>query len=182
MKKTIALIPISLFLICSALSCKYVMPERNVDYNKGRVAVSLPRDLTSSDKDSNMEKTEAVIITVAADGRIYLGADHSPVGAGELAAKIKRSLESQPPEHRIVYLAADIATDYGNVLSACDEIRKIDLAHAGLIVNKVGDDWPSRLVVELPPEPNPNEDLSKLRPNPLTLVVSIHPDLTLRLN
>jgi len=182
MNKTIGVISLTLVLICGAISCKYVMPERNVDYNKGRVPVNLPRDLKDSDKDSNMEKAEAVIITVAADGRIYLGADHSPIEGSELAAKIKRSLESQPPEDRIAYLAADVAADYGNVVSACDEIRKIDLSRAGLMVSKIRDDWPSRLIVELPVEPNPNADLSHLKPNPLTLVVEIRPDLTLKLN
>ena len=37
-------------------------------------------------------------------------------------------------------------------------------------------------MVELPAEPDPNEDLSKLKPNPLTLVVTISTDLRLKLN
>jgi biopolymer transport protein ExbD len=36
--------------------------------------------------------------------------------------------------------------------------------------------------VELPPEPNPNEDLINLRPNPLTLIAAIAPDLKVTLN
>src|SRR4029079_2578118 len=34
----------------------------------------------------------------------------------------------------------------------------------------------------IPTQRNPNEDLSKLKPNPLTLVVSISPDLQIKLN
>src|SRR5258707_12233023 len=41
---------------------------------------------------------------------------------------------------------------------------------------------PSRFKVDIPTQRDPNEDLSKLKPNPLTLVVSISPDLQLKLN
>ena len=41
---------------------------------------------------------------------------------------------------------------------------------------------PSRLKADKPTQPDPNEDLSKLKPNPLTLVVSISPDLQIKLN
>jgi biopolymer transport protein ExbD len=41
---------------------------------------------------------------------------------------------------------------------------------------------PSRFKADIPTQRDPNEDLSKLKPNPLTLVVSIAPDLQLKLN
>jgi len=41
---------------------------------------------------------------------------------------------------------------------------------------------PSRFEADIPTQRDPNEDLSKLKPNPLTLVVSISPDLQLKLN
>jgi biopolymer transport protein ExbD len=41
---------------------------------------------------------------------------------------------------------------------------------------------PSRFKADIPTQRDPNEDLSKLKPNPLTLVVTISPDLQLRLN
>ena len=37
---------------------------------------------------------------------------------------------------------------------------------------------PSRFKADIPTQRDPNEDLSKLKPNPLTLVVSIAPDLS----
>ena len=182
MNPRIVIASITLLLLCSAFSCKYVLPERYVDYHKGRVPVNLPRDLTASDRDSNVEKESAVIITVAADGRIYLGVDHSPIDGRNLGAKIRPLLETQPEEDRIAYLAVDLAADYGQVVAACDEIRKIDSLRVGLLVTRVNDDWPSRLLVELQPLPDPNEDISKLKPNPLTLRVTIGPDLIVKLN
>src|SRR6185503_2669345 len=41
---------------------------------------------------------------------------------------------------------------------------------------------PSRFQADIPTQRDPNEDLSKLKPNPLTLVVSISGDLQLKLN
>src|SRR5499426_2097074 len=41
---------------------------------------------------------------------------------------------------------------------------------------------PSRFKADIPTQRDPNEDLSKLKPNPLTLVVSIGNDLSLKLN
>lgn len=41
---------------------------------------------------------------------------------------------------------------------------------------------PSRFKADIPTQRDPNEDLSRLKPNPLTLVVTISPDLSLKLN
>src|SRR5436305_8042767 len=41
---------------------------------------------------------------------------------------------------------------------------------------------PSRFKADIPTQRDPNEDVSKLKPNPLTLVVSIAPDLQIKLN
>jgi biopolymer transport protein ExbD len=41
---------------------------------------------------------------------------------------------------------------------------------------------PSRFKADIPSQRDPNEDTSKLKPNPLTLVVSISTDLQLKLN
>src|SRR6476659_640693 len=41
---------------------------------------------------------------------------------------------------------------------------------------------PSRFQADIPTQRDPNEDLSKLKPNPLTLVVSISPDLQIKPN
>ena len=41
---------------------------------------------------------------------------------------------------------------------------------------------PSRFKADIPTQRDPNEDLSKLKPNPLTLVVSIDSNLQIKLN
>ena len=41
---------------------------------------------------------------------------------------------------------------------------------------------PSRFKADIPTQRDPNENIQNLKPNPLTLVVSITPDLQLKLN
>src|SRR6476469_10023046 len=41
---------------------------------------------------------------------------------------------------------------------------------------------PRRFKADIPTQRDPNEDLSRLKPNPLTLVVTISPDLQIKLN
>jgi biopolymer transport protein ExbD len=41
---------------------------------------------------------------------------------------------------------------------------------------------PSRFEAKIPSEPDPNQDMSQIKPNPLTLVVTIASDLKLKLN
>src|SRR5918912_1396454 len=41
---------------------------------------------------------------------------------------------------------------------------------------------PSRFEAKVPSEPDPNQDMSQVKPNPLTLVVTVANDLKLKLN
>jgi biopolymer transport protein ExbD len=41
---------------------------------------------------------------------------------------------------------------------------------------------PSRFEAKVPSEPDPNQDMSQVKPNPLTLVVTVASDLKLKLN
>ena len=182
MNRRIVIASITLLLICSAFSCKYVMPERYVDYNKGRVPVNLPRNAGQAEMDRNAERSNAVIVTVTSDGKTYLGTDHSPIDNEHLRFELRELAANQPEDERMVYLAADVAADYGRVVEACDAIRTADVSRVGVMVFSPRYDFPARLTVELPAQPDPNQDFSQLKPNPLTLVVSVSADLKLKLN
>jgi len=168
-------------LTVGGFSCRYVMPERSVDYNKGRVAVNLPRDAGNADIDRNVEKSSAMIVTVNSDGKTYLGTDHSPIKTDELRYKLSELAANKPEEDQIVYLSADVTADYGSVVEACDAIRTADLSHVGVLAFSPRNDWPSRILVELPKQPDPSY-FSQLKPNPLMLVVTLSPDLRVKLN
>jgi biopolymer transport protein ExbD len=158
------------------------MPERYVDYNKGRVPVNLPHDAKNADIDSNVDRSNAVIVTVSSDGKAYLGTDRSPLKRDELRDKVRELAAKQSEEDRMVYLSVDVAADYGAVVEVCDAIRTAEVSRVGVLAFNPRHDWPARITIELPPQPNPNEDLNQLKPNPLTLVVTISADLKVKLN
>jgi biopolymer transport protein ExbD len=173
---------LTLLLMAGALSCRYVMPERNIDYNEGRVPVNLPRGLRYAETDRNMDKESAAIVSLPNETEIYVGKERTPTAKEELGDKLNRLMEKQAEPDRMVYLVADVSNNYGTVVAVCDRVRRIGVSRIGLLGNRTGANTPSRLSVELSPEPGPNDDLSRVRPNPLTLVVSIANDLRLRLN
>ena len=173
---------LTLLVVAGGLSCRTLMPERNIDYNSGRVHVSLPSDTSNSETDRNLDKESAVIVSLPNGDQIYVGKERTATSKAEFGDKLKRLLQQQTESDKLVYLAASSSNDYGTIVEICDEIRKLAVSRVGLLVNKRSSNFPSRLAVDLPAEPSPN-DISTLKPNPLTLVVSISsPDLRLTLN
>jgi len=173
---------LTLFMAAGGFSCRYVMPERSIDYNAGRVSVELPRGLQYAEVDRNMDKATAVIVSLPNNSEIYVGKERTATPKDQLGDKIKPLLQNQREEDRMVYVAVSSQNDYGALVEVLDVIRNQDVARVGLLVTRTGVNFPSRLAVDLPALPDPNESLSVLRPNPLTLVVSISPDLKVRLN
>lgn len=173
---------LALLVAAVTLSCRHLMPERSIDYNQGRVAVNLPRDIKNSEMDRDMDKPTAVIVSVDAEGRFFPGKDRAPLTREDLRDKLTELLKDKTAPDTMVYLAASVSAPYGSIVEAGDLIVMKDVSRVGLLVNRVGYNTPSRLAVELQPPPDPNEDVYQLRPNPLTLVASISTDMKVRLN
>jgi biopolymer transport protein ExbD len=173
---------LSALVVAGGLSCRYVMPERNIDYNAGRVPVNLPRDLKYAETDRDIDKSGTVIVSLPDNDQIFVGKERTATVKDDLRYKLKQLLQMQTEPEKIVYVAAAINNDYGTVVGVCDAIRMQDVSRVGLLGNRTGMNMPSRLTVEILARPDPNQDIGKLRPNPLTLVVSISPDLKLSLN
>ncbi len=71
----------------------------------------------------------------------------------------------------------------GNVKAEPNVTPMIDVMLVLLIIFMVVTPLkPSRFQADIPTQRDPNEDLSQLKPNPLTLVVSIASDLSIKLN
>ena len=173
---------LTLLVMAGGLSCRSLMPERNIDYNSGRVPVSLPSDTRHSETDRNMDKESAVIVSLPNGDQIYLGKERTATSKAAVGDKLKQLLEKQSEPDKMVYLAANSSNDYGTVVEICEEVRKLAVSRVGLLVKKTGSNFPSRLAVELPVRPYFHPDLSSVKPDPLTLVVTISPDLRLTLN
>jgi len=158
------------------------MPERYAAYDGGRISVNLPRDAKYSDPDPSVDKDTSVVISLPNEDSIYLGKSRGPIMKEDLGYKLKQLLQNNAESDRMVYVAANAANDYKSVVRVLYEIRELGVSHVGLLALRRQSDEPSRFAIEIPAQRDPNEDLSQLKPNPLTLVVSLSPDLKIRLN
>src|SRR6185503_1828459 len=160
-----------LMLAGGGLSCSKIMPERNIDYNAGRVPVNLPRGLRNAEKDWQIDKPTAVVLSLPNNDEIFMGKERTPAAKEDLGFKLRQLLKDQTDPDRMVYLAASFLNDWGSIVEVCNSIRMQDVSRVGLLAINTGNNSPGRVSVELPTEPDPNQDLSMMKPNPLTLVV-----------
>lgn len=167
----------AILLFCSACPRK---PERqNLASNLGP-PILLPKGVKNAESDSTAASESAVLVSVAVEGIYYVGAEPYPVD--EVGEKVSRQLVGQTADNKIVFFAGSYSLDYGVVIKLLDELRKTGVVKIGLLVDQPGSKGRNSFKVQIPAEPSPNDDLSKLKPNPLTLVASMSKDLKLRLN
>ena len=140
-----------------------------------------PRDTKNSERDPYVDKETSVVISLPGNGNIYLGKDRSPTPKEDLDDKLRQLLEDKAESEKSVYLAADAGNDYGDVVAVLDKLALQDVSKVGLLAGRFQSDGPSRFAVEVEAPPDPNDKL-EIKPNPLMLVVTISPDLKVRLN
>jgi biopolymer transport protein ExbD len=158
------------------------MPERYANYNGGRVNVDLPKGTKTAETDINIDKETSVVISLPDDTNIFIGKSRSSIPRDMLREKLKEGLKNRNDPEQMVYVAASGFDNYGTVVEVLNKIRMAGFSRVGLLANRLREDGPARFGVQIPKEPDPNEDLSTLKPNPLMLLVSVGPDLKLRLN
>jgi biopolymer transport protein ExbD/biopolymer transport protein TolR len=173
-----------LAILLFAVACFKKPPQRTVANNGVPIGVNvlLPRSVNNAESEPAALQEPAVVISVLENDQFYVGRERIP--KDELGYQISKLLKTRPESNRIVYIAGGNYVEFGAVLSAIEAVRKEGIKSVALLVDmqsKTGN-APSVLRVQIPPEPDPNEDLSNLRPNPLTLVASVSPDLKLELN
>jgi biopolymer transport protein ExbD/biopolymer transport protein TolR len=144
------------------------------------IAVAIPRDIKNAESDTNVLKESAVVLSVPADEKFYFGPEQYPIEA--IGDKIRGPLEKQPAADRIVYVAVNAAVDYFNLVQILDSVRKEGVRTIGLIVaRQPGKDAPSVFKIQILAEPAVDEVLP-LKPDPLTLLLSIGADDKVQLN
>jgi biopolymer transport protein ExbD len=168
-------------LITGAVSCRYVMPERYATYTGGRVNVDLPSGTKNADRDMGVDRETSVVISLPNDNRIFIGKSQSPITKEDLRYRLQELLRDRGASDEMVYVAAARFNNYASIVEVLNEIRKQKASRAGLLAFRLGAEGPARFAVEIPKEPDPS-DYELVRPNPLTLVVSVTPDLKLKLN
>ena len=135
------------------------------------VVVALPRETKNAVSDSAVLKETAVVVSVPDNEGFYVGSQQFSKLEGE--AEIFRLLNGQQAAGREVFVAASFAIDYLNVVKILDNVRRQGVNSVGLLVERQpGKDAPSVFKIQIPAEPAVDEVLP-LKPDPLTLLVSI---------
>lgn len=101
---------------------------------QSNVSVNLPREMNAPDEDQNINKEDAVVVSIPDNSNFYVGKNPYPLE--ELGEKIKNLMKDQPAEKRIVYIKSSIEVDYGTVVKAIEQIRKQDIDKVGLVADK----------------------------------------------
>jgi biopolymer transport protein ExbD len=161
-------------------ACGRKSPEQ-IGFSHLGPPVMLPKHVTNAEVEPAAEKESAVTVTLPGTQQFYVGGEQYPQEL--VGEKVSPLLARETEPNRIVYIRGSLSLDYRDVANVIDSLRKVGVTRIGLLVETpAGARGPSLLRVQIPPEPNVNDDLSKLKPNPLTLVVSITKDLKLKLN
>lgn len=174
-----SLLAILLFVV----ACMKKLPEQTIGSNgvPFGVTVVLPRNVSNADREPAVLRESAVTVSVPAEDQFYVGREPAPKDV--VGDMVSQRLKGQAEADRIVYVAGGAFIDYRNIVGVIDRVRREGVTRIGLLVDQQSrsGEAPSLFRVQIPAEPNFNEDL-KVSPNPLTLVVSISRDLKLQLN
>ena len=142
--------------------------------------VSLPRNTKNAEADRAI-KTQPKI-WIPSNDEIYVDDDliQKADFDSKLGEKISEFLKRPAGANRIVYIASSTNVNWGMVVNVINRMRERGVDRVGLIVES-NVHTKKRFLLQIPPQRDPNEDISKLKPNPLLLGVFLSPDLQLKL-
>ena len=145
------------------------------------IKVELPRGLGYATSDPALISESAIIVSIPSGNEFYVG--NRRISKDQLGAQISELLK-QDEANRIVYIVSSPGADYGIVVDVLQIIRERDVEQFGLIVDRGSSSEVLRgvFLIQVPTMRDPGEDISKLKPNPLTLVASVSSALELKLN
>lgn len=127
-------------------------------------------------------RESSIVVSIAMGDQVYL--NDEPIEKQELANKIAKLLSREAEQDKIVFLACGADVEYGKVVEVLSVIRGQGVGQIALIVDRrsSGAILRGTFLIEVPLVRNPYEDISMLKPNPLTLLASLSSELRLRLN
>lgn len=181
MFRSIIFFVIAVFFLIS-MACSTVRLQRE-QFTEDKRA-NLPQNMKSVEEDADIAKETSCVISVNDDGGTFL-IGKEKISESQLTAKIDKKMEDKSPDKRIVYIESAVGVKYETIVKLLNSIRKADIDRVGLVAVKGNYEKlaikPSRFEVRLPAEPI-EDDRVDIKPNPLTLVVSIDKSGVLRLN
>jgi biopolymer transport protein ExbD/biopolymer transport protein TolR len=144
------------------------------------VRVDLPRDFRNADR--AILRESAIVIALPNENELYL--DGRRVQQKSLGGEIERLTQGKSEGSKIVYLAGAASIPYRVVIAILNVVRDQEIGEIGLIVDSAQNQPAMSLVfpIEVPLPWKAGMEMSKLKPNPLTLVAAISADGRLTLN
>lgn len=99
---------------------------------QNKVSVDMVRSHNATEMDA-ANKTNAVVISITRDGKIYLGRDEVAPDAvtTQVQSKIEHNLD------KTVFMKADSRAKYGDVLGVFNSIRAADVQDVGLLTQQI---------------------------------------------
>lgn len=187
-------IALTLALIAGLISVSacFNTPQTGKVRNNGvpsGVNVLLPTNVANAESDPSVLKESAVIVSVPMENEYYVGdkrfvREDLRSEIGKLLKPERIEVPEGTHDATIVYIAGGINVKNGTIVNVLRAIRTQNSKQIGLLVEpkSANGNAPAILRVQVLAEPDPNEDISKLKPNLLMLVVSIASDGSLKLN
>ena len=103
-----------------------------------KVNVDLANTTTATAMD-DASKSDAVIVAITRDSRVYLGTDQTSIA--NLGAQVKDALQNQTS--KIVYFRADARAHYGTVMDAIDAVRTAGVEEVGMLTENINNTIPT---------------------------------------
>jgi serine/threonine-protein kinase len=194
-------IALLLVLVLSAVGIVYVIRNaRSTDNPNGvapnttaaspllpsGVTIVLPGGVANADPDAAIFRELSVVVLVPNDDEIY--ANRGRVTLDELGHEIARLYgnpsrssfqQATPPPPVYVVVGAGVSYDIFEKIRVI--LRERGVSQLGLVVERP-DRSLGRYLIQLPAEPAGEPDISTMKPDPLTLIVRINADRSVRLN
>ena len=144
-------------------------------------SVELARGLSHATSYPASTRDSRLIVSITANDELYVS--NRLVLKDRLGGEIKELLKGRDA-NRIVYIAGSHGVDYQKVVQVLNIIREQRADQFGLIVDRgsASEILRGLFLIEVPTIRDPEEDVARLKPNPLTLMVSVSSELELNLN
>ena len=135
-------IPMADIMLVLLIIFMVVTPMLQKGVSVDMAKVNNPTDLQAADKD------DAIIVAVARDGSIYLGAKRTP--KDQITALVRDLISARLD--KTVFVKSDARARYGDVVALIDEVRAAGVDNLGLLTER------STEKRQTPPPPPPPAD------------------------
>jgi biopolymer transport protein ExbD len=132
--KNIKLIALCLlaFIVTAACSGTSLTPFQDALKQPNYPSVYVPKNIQNAKPSAHFSDEKAIVVSVMSGDRYLVGNDQFELP--DLRSRIEKLLEKNPSEKQLIYLNADVYTDYDNVVKVLDTIRYINPENVGLLV------------------------------------------------